>query len=208
MEALTYPAKDDKGNDTLGSIVERGPIPAEYQEKAEEYREALVEAAAEGSDELTEAYLENGELTIEQIKEGIRLLTISSRAFPRLLRYRSAQHGCAPVLDAVVDFLPSPLDIGEVRGFLPGSETEEETEVRHPDEKEPFSALAFKIAAHPFYGKLTFIRVYSGKVESGARSLTRPRARRSASVRSSRCTPTRRTPSTWRTLATSTRSSA
>ena len=95
MEALTYPAKDDKGNDTLGSIVERGPIPAEYQEKAEEYREALVEAAAEGSDELTEAYLENGELSIEQIKEGIRLLTISSRAFPRLLRYRSAQHGCA-----------------------------------------------------------------------------------------------------------------
>ncbi len=69
------------------------------------------------------------------------------------------------------DFLPSPLDIGDVRGFLPGSETEEETEVRKPDEKEPFSALAFKIAAHPFYGKLTFIRVYSGKVESGAQVL-------------------------------------
>ena len=171
MEALTYPAKDDKGNDTLGSIVERGPIPAEYQEKAEEYREALVEAAAEGSDELTEAYLENGELTIEQIKEGIRLLTISSRAFPVYCGTALRNMGVQPVLDAVVDFLPSPLDIGDVRGFLPGSETEEETEVRKPDEKEPFSALAFKIAAHPFYGKLTFIRVYSGKVESGAQVL-------------------------------------
>ena len=171
MEALTYPAKDDKGNDTLGSIVERGPIPAEYQEKAEEYREALVEAAAEGSDELTEAYLENGELTIEQIKEGIRLLTISSRAFPVYCGTALRNMGVQPVLDAVVDFLPSPLDIGDVRGFLPGSETEEETEVRKPDENEPFSALAFKIAAHPFYGKLTFIRVYSGKVESGAQVL-------------------------------------
>ena len=171
MEALTYPAKDDKGNDTLGSVVERGPIPAEYQEKAEEYREALVEAAAEGSDELTEAYLENGELTLEQIKEGIRLLTISSRAFPVYCGTALRNMGVQPVLDAVVDFLPSPLDIGDVRGFLPGSETEEETEVRKPDEKEPFSALAFKIAAHPFYGKLTFIRVYSGKVESGAQVL-------------------------------------
>ncbi len=171
MEALTYPAKDDKGNDTLGSIVERGPIPAEYQEKAEEYREALVEAAAEGSDELTEAYLENGELSIEQIKEGIRLLTISSRAFPVYCGTALRNMGVQPVLDAVVDFLPSPLDIGDVHGFLPGSETEEETEARHPDEKEPFSALVFKIAAHPFYGKLTFIRVYSGKVESGAQVL-------------------------------------
>ena len=171
MEALTYPAKDDKGNDTLGSLVVRGPIPEEYQEQAEEYREALVEAAAEGSDELTEAYLENGELTIEQIKEGIRLLTISSRAFPVYCGTALRNMGVQPVLDAVVDFLPSPLDIGDVRGFLPGSETEEETEVRKPDEKEPFSALAFKIAAHPFYGKLTFIRVYSGKVESGAQVL-------------------------------------
>ena len=171
MEALTYPAKDDKGNDTLGSLVVRGPIPEEYQEQAEEYREALVEAAAEGSDELTEAYLENGDLTLEQIKEGIRLLTISSRAFPVYCGTALRNMGVQPVLDAVVDFLPSPLDIGDVRGFLPGSETEEETEVRKPDEKDPFSALAFKIAAHPFYGKLTFIRVYSGKVESGAQVL-------------------------------------
>ena len=98
MEALTYPTKDDKGNDTLGSLVVRGPIPEEYQEQAEEYREALVEAAAEGSDELTEAYLENGDLTLEQIKEGIRLLTISSRAFPVSAVPLCATWACSPSL--------------------------------------------------------------------------------------------------------------
>ena len=168
MEALTYPAKDDKGNDTLGALVVRGPIPEEYQEKAEEYREALVEAAAEGTDELTELYLENGELTVEQIKEGIRALTVAGRAFPVYCGTALRNMGVQPVLDAVIDFLPSPLDIGEVRGFKPGSDTEEETESRKPSESEPFAALAFKIAAHPFYGKLTFVRVYSGKVDAGA----------------------------------------
>ena len=187
----------------------RGPIPEEYQEQAEEYREALVEAAAEGSDELTEAYLENGDLTLEQIKEGIRLLTISSRAFPVYCGTALRNMGVQPVLDAVVDFLPSPLDIGDVRGFLPGSETEEETEIRKPDEKEPFSALAFKIAAHPFYGKLTFIRVYSGKVESGAQVLNSTKGKKE---RIGKIFPDAlqqgEPPSTWRTLATSTRSSA
>ena len=171
MESLRYPAKDDKGEATLGSLVVRGPIPEDLQERAEEYRELMVEAAAEGSDELTEAYLENGELTVEQIKEGIRLLTISGRAFPVYCGTALRNMGVQPVLDAVVDFLPSPLDVESVRGFKPGSETEEETESRKPDENEPFAALAFKIAAHPFYGKLTFVRVYSGKVESGAQVL-------------------------------------
>ncbi|QPK80996.1 elongation factor G [Schaalia sp. ZJ405] len=171
MEALTYPAKDDKGQPTLGSLVVRGPIPEEYQAQAEEYREALIEAAAEGSDELTEAYLENGELTIDQIKEGIRALTVSGQAFPVYCGTALRNMGVQPVLDAVVDFLPTPLDIGDVKGFLPGSDTEEETETRKPDENEPLSALAFKIAAHPFYGKLTFVRVYSGKMESGAQVL-------------------------------------
>lgn len=171
MESLRYPAKDDKGEATLGSLVVRGPIPEDLQERAEEYRELMIEAAAEGSDELTEAYLENGELTVEQIKEGIRLLTISGRAFPVYCGTALRNMGVQPVLDAVVDFLPSPLDVESVRGFKPGSETEEETESRKPDENEPFAALAFKIAAHPFYGKLTFVRVYSGKVESGAQVL-------------------------------------
>ena len=171
MESLRYPAKDDKGEATLGSLVVRGPIPEDLQERAEEYRELMIEAAAEGSDELTEAYLENGELTVEQIKEGIRLLTISGRAFPVYCGTALRNMGVQPVLDAVVDFLPSPLDVESVRGFKPGSETEEETESRKPDENEPFAALAFKIAAHPFYGKLTFVRVYSGKVDSGAQVL-------------------------------------
>ncbi|MDK7230415.1 MAG: elongation factor G [Schaalia turicensis] len=171
MESLRYPAKDDKGEATLGSLIVRGPIPEDLQERAEEYRELMIEAAAEGSDELTEAYLENGELTVEQIKEGIRLLTISGRAFPVYCGTALRNMGVQPVLDAVVDFLPSPLDVESVRGFKPGSETEEETESRKPDENEPFAALAFKIAAHPFYGKLTFVRVYSGKVDSGAQVL-------------------------------------
>ncbi len=168
MEALHYPVKDDKGNPTLGSIVERSEIPAELQEKAEEYREAMMEAAAEGSDELMELYLENGELTNEQIKQGIRALTISGKAFPVYCGTALKNMGVQPVLDAVIDFLPSPLDIPAVTGFKPGSEDEEPTEKREASESEPFSALAFKIAAHPFYGKLTFIRVYSGKIEAGA----------------------------------------
>ena len=171
MESVRYPAKDENGQPTLGALVVRGEIPAELQEKAEEYREALIEAAAEGSDELTEAYLENGELTIEQIKEGVRALTISGRAFPVFCGTALRNMGVQPVLDAVIDYLPSPLDIPAVRGFKPGHDDEERNEVREASEKEPFAALAFKIAAHPFYGKLTFVRVYSGKLEAGSQVL-------------------------------------
>ncbi len=127
-----------------------------------------MEAAAEGSDELTEAYLENGELTVEQIKQGVRALTVSSRAFPVYCGTALKNMGVQPVLDGVIDYLPTPLDIDDVKGFKPGHEDEGETESRKPDENEPFSALAFKIAAHPFYGKLTFIRVYSGKMAAGS----------------------------------------
>ena len=171
MESVRYPAEDENGQPTLGALVVRGEIPAELQEKAEEYREALIEAAAEGSDELTEAYLENGELTIDQIKEGVRALTISGRAFPVFCGTALRNMGVQPVLDAVIDYLPSPLDIPAVQGFKPGHDEEERTEVREASEKEPFAALAFKIAAHPFYGKLTFVRVYSGKLEAGSQIL-------------------------------------
>ena len=171
MESVRYPAEDENGQPTLGALVVRGEIPAELQEKAEEYREALMEAAAEGSDELTEAYLENGELTVEQIKQGVRALTISGRAFPVFCGTALRNMGIQPVLDAVIDYLPSPLDIPAVRGFKPGHDEEERNEVREASEKEPFAALAFKIAAHPFYGKLTFIRVYSGKLEAGSQVL-------------------------------------
>ncbi|QWW19269.1 elongation factor G [Schaalia sp. 19OD2882] len=166
MESVRYPAKDESGQATMGALVVRGEIPAELQDKAEEYREALMEAAADANDELTEAYLENGELTVEQIKQGVRELTISGRAFPVYCGTALRNMGVQPVLDGVVDYLPSPLDIPPVVGFKPGHE-EEPTETRLPKEDEPFAALAFKIAAHPFFGKLTFIRVYSGKVDTG-----------------------------------------
>ena len=171
MRGLTFPAKDEDGNATLGALVVEGDIPADLQAKAEEYREKLMEAAAEGSEELMDAYLENLELTNEQIKEGVRALTISGEAFPVYCGTALRNMGVQPVLDAVVDFLPSPLDVGAMEGFKPGYEDDGNTEVRQPDEDEPFSALAFKIAAHPFFGKLTFIRVYSGKVETGSQVL-------------------------------------
>ena len=171
MRSLTFPAKDADGNATLGALVVEGDIPADLQAKAEEYREKLMEAAAEGSEELMDAYLENLELTNEQIKEGVRALTISGEAFPVYCGTALRNMGVQPVLDAVVDFLPSPLDVGAMEGFKPGYEDDGNTEVRQPDEDEPFSALAFKIAAHPFFGKLTFIRVYSGKVETGSQVL-------------------------------------
>ena len=171
MRGLTFPAKDEDGNATLGALVVEGDIPADLQDKAEEYREKLMEAAAEGSEELMDAYLENLELTNEQIKEGVRALTISGEAFPVYCGTALRNMGVQPVLDAVVDFLPSPLDVGAMEGFKPGYEEDGNTEVRQPDEDEPFSALAFKIAAHPFFGKLTFIRVYSGKVETGSQVL-------------------------------------
>ena len=171
MRSLTFPAKDADGNATLGALVVEGDIPADLQAKAEEYREKLMEAAAEGSEELMDAYLENLELTNEQIKEGVRALTISGEAFPVYCGTALRNMGVQPVLDAVVDFLPSPLDVGAMEGFKPGYEEDGNTELRQPDEDEPFSALAFKIAAHPFFGKLTFIRVYSGKVETGSQVL-------------------------------------
>lgn len=168
MKSLHYPVKDAQGNPTLGAIVEEGEIPADLMDRAIEYREALMEAAAEGSDELTDAYLENGELSVEQIKEGVRALTIAGKAFPVYCGTALKNMGVQPVLDAVIDFLPSPLDVPDVTGFKPGHEDEGETESRKPSETEPFAALAFKIAAHPFFGKLTFIRVYSGKLDAGS----------------------------------------
>lgn len=171
MKSLRFPAKDENGNATLGALVVEGEIPADLQEKAEEYREKLMEAAAEGSEELMDIYLENLELTNDQIKAGVRALTIVGDAFPVYCGTALRNQGVQPVLDAVIDFLPSPLDVGAIEGFRPGYEEDGNTEVRKPDEDEPFSALAFKVASHPFFGKLTFVRVYSGKVESGSQVL-------------------------------------
>ncbi|QPK94245.1 elongation factor G [Actinomyces sp. zg-332] len=166
MKAIRFPEKDADGKETKGSVLVEEEIPADLQEKAEEYREMLVEAAAEGTEELMEIYLENGELTNEQIKEGVRALTVSSQAYPVFCGSAFKNKGVQVMLDGVVDYLPSPLDVPAVEG----TEVNDEESVisRKADASEPFAALAFKVAAHPFYGKLTYIRVYSGKVSQSA----------------------------------------
>ena len=178
MRSLRFPAKDEAGNPTMGALVVEGEIPEDLVELAEEYREKLMEAAAEGSEELMDIYLENLELTNDQIKEGVRALTVSGAAFPVYCGTALRNQGVQPVLDAVIDFLPSPLDIEAIEGFRPGHEDDGNTESRKPDENEPFSALAFKVAVHPFFGKLTFIRVYSGKVDSGSQVLNATKGKR------------------------------
>ena len=144
-------------------------IPADLQEQAETYRHELVELVAESDDTLMERYLEGEELTIEELKAGIRKLTIAGEINPVICGTVFKNKGVQPMLDAVVDFLPSPLDLPDTEGHKPG-EIEEGDPVltRKPSTDEPFAALAFKIAVHPFFGKLTYVRVYSGQVPSGA----------------------------------------
>jgi elongation factor G len=160
MRALTWHGEVQKGADY--TIEE---IPADLVEKAAEYREKLLEAVAETDDELMELYLGGGELSVEQIKAGIRKIVIERSAFPVLCGSAFKNKGVQPMLDAVIDYLPSPLDVPPVEGTLPDGVT---VETRKPSADEPFSALAFKIMTHPFFGKLTYIRVYSGKLPAGS----------------------------------------
>jgi elongation factor G len=159
MKALTWRGDVQKGEDYA---IE--DIPAELADKAAEYREKLVEAVAETDDALMEKFLEGEELTTAEIKAGIRKLTIEQAAYPVLTGSAFKNKGVQPMLDAVIDYLPSPLDVPAVEGVLLDHETKE---LRRPNTEEPFAALAFKIAAHPFFGKLTYIRVYSGQVAGG-----------------------------------------
>ena len=140
-------------------------IPADLQDKAEEYRAQLLDDVAEASDELTEKYLESGELTEDEIRAGIRKLTIERKAYPVLCGSAFKDKGVQPMLDAVIDFLPSPKDVPSIKGFKPGDESVEID--RKPLTSDPFAALVFKISTHPFYGKLVFVRVYSGAVKPG-----------------------------------------
>jgi len=161
MRALTWRGEVSKGEDY--AIEE---IPADLQAKAEEYRHQLVERVAESDDALMEKYLEGEELTVEELKAGIRTLTIAGEVNPVLCGTAFKNKGVQPMLDAVIDFLPSPLDLPPTEGHKPSDE--EAVITRNPDATEPFAALAFKIAVHPFFGKLTYVRVYSGEVTSGA----------------------------------------
>ncbi|QNK52728.1 elongation factor G [Dermacoccus sp. PAMC28757] len=163
--ALVWPG-DAKGDVTMGAKYEIQEIPDDLKAKAEEYRNALVERVAESDDDLMEKYLSGEELTEDEIKAGIRKLTVDSELYPVLCGSAFKNRGVQPMLDAVVDYLPSPLDVPPMIGHVPGDEEQEIT--RKPALDEPFSALAFKVAAHPFFGSLTFIRVYSGKISAGS----------------------------------------
>ncbi|GAA4708635.1 elongation factor G [Pedococcus ginsenosidimutans] len=163
--ALVWPG-DAKGDVTMGAKYEIQEIPADMVEKVEEYRHQLVERVAESDDDLMEKYLGGEELTPEEIKGAIRKLTVNSVLYPVLCGSAFKNRGVQPMLDAVVDYLPSPLDVPPMVGHKPNHEEVEMT--RKPSKDEPFSALAFKVAAHPFFGTLTFIRVYSGRVAAGS----------------------------------------
>ncbi|GHI00500.1 elongation factor G [Neobacillus kokaensis] len=153
------------GND-LGTDVQEVEIPEEYQAQAEEWREKLVEAVAELDEELMEKYLGGEEITKEELKAAIRKGTVNVEFYPVVCGSAFKNKGVQPMLDAVIDYLPSPLDVPSIKGHVPGSE--EEVVERHSSDEEPFAALAFKVMTDPYVGKLTFFRVYSGTLESGS----------------------------------------
>ena len=158
MKAVYY--RDDLGNQI--DVVE---IPAELRAEAEQHRHVMIEAVAEMDDELTHKYLEGEELTVAEIKRGLRLGTLTTRIIPVLTGSALKNKGVQAMLDAVVDYLPSPLDVPPMIGLDPRTGAEI---IRTPSDSEPFSALAFKIAADPFVGKLAFFRVYSGTLKAGS----------------------------------------
>ncbi len=150
-------------------------IPEELLADAEHWREELVEAAAEANEELMEKYLEDAELTEDEIREGIRSRTLGNEIVPALCGSAFKNKGVQAMLDAVIDYLPSPPEVKSIEGVLPDGETHE---ARHSDDGEPFSALAFKIATDPYVGTLTFFRVYSGVLNSGDQIYNATRERR------------------------------
>jgi len=147
-----------------GATFEYRDIPAELQDEAAKWRENMVEAAAEANEELMEKYLEGGELSEEEIKKGLRQRTIELEIFPMLCGSAFKNKGVQAMLDAVIEYLPSPEEVRAIKGVKAG--TDEEIE-RRADDQEPFAALAFKIMTDPFVGSLTFVRVYSGVLAAG-----------------------------------------
>ncbi|MEK7146146.1 MAG: elongation factor G, partial [Patescibacteria group bacterium] len=160
VEEKAYQFTGDKGQN-----VEEIPMPEDMKADVAKYRAILMEKVAETNDDLIDKYLETNELTIEEIKRGLRKATVNSEIYPVLCGTSLQNKGVQLVLDAVRDYLPSPLDVGAVKGTNPDTEQEEE---RIPDPKAPFAAIAFKVATDPFVGRLTFFRVYSGKLDAGS----------------------------------------
>jgi elongation factor G len=161
MRALTW-----RGDTGKGEAYEIEPIPADLADKAAQYRHTLVETVAETDETLLEKYLGGEDLTADELKGAIRKLTVTGDIYPVLCGSAFKNKGVQPMLDAVVDYLPSPLDVPPMVGHDVRNAEKEIT--RRPDAAEPFSALAFKVATHPFFGKLTYVRVYSGRVASGS----------------------------------------
>jgi elongation factor G len=157
-----------------GMKFDKKPIPAELLDEAKEWHEKMLEAAAEANEELMNKYLETNKLSVEEIKKGLRLRTINNEIVPMLCGTAFKNKGVQAMLDAVIDYLPSPIDIPPVKG-----ENEKgEPDVRKPGDEEPFAALAFKIMTDPFVGQLSFIRVYSGVLTSGDTVLTSMRGKK------------------------------
>ena len=161
MRALTW-----RGDVEMGAKYNVEEIPADLKDKADEYRTALLEAVAETDEALMEKYFGGEEITVAEIKKAIRHLTVNSIMYPILCGSAFKNKGVQPMLDAVIDYLPSPLDVPSVEGGDPRDEEVRLTREAKADA--PFSALAFKVMTHPFFGRLTYIRVYSGSAESGA----------------------------------------
>ena len=161
LEMKAYIYDDD---DRLGQHISVEDIPADMQDKAEEYRMEMIEHIVETDEELMEKYLNEEELTIDELKRGIRKGTIANTIVPVVCGTSYKNKGVQKLLDAIVDYMPSPLDVPAITGINPKTDEEEE---RPADDNAPFAALAFKIATDPFVGKLCFFRVYSGKIEKG-----------------------------------------
>ncbi len=160
--------------DDLGKEIEVVEIPAEYKDRASELRLELVEKIAELDEELTMKYLEGEELTIEELKTALRKGVVSVKIFPVICGSSYKNKGVQLMLDAVIEYLPAPIDVPDIKGMLEdGTET-----VRKSSDEEPFSALAFKIMTDPFVGRLTFFRVYSGKLEAGSYVLNATKSKR------------------------------
>ena len=171
MKALTY-----RGDTEMGAKYEVEEIPADLVEKANHYRTILLETVAETDEALMEKFFGGEELTEAEIKGAIRKLTINSEIYPILCGSAFKNKGVQPMLDAVIDYLPSPLDVPAIVGSSPRDE--EEKIIREPKADGPFAALAFKVMTHPFFGRLTYIRVYSGKCDAGAQVINSTKDRK------------------------------
>jgi elongation factor G len=170
MRALTW-----RGETTIGEDYEIEAIPAELVEQAAEYREKLLETMADVDDDIAEMFLDGAEISVATLKAAIRRATLADKINPVLTGSAFKNKGVQPMLDAVIDYLPSPLDVDHVTGTLQDGET---VAVRKTDESEPLAALAFKIATDPHLGKLTFVRIYSGVLENGSQVLNSTKDRK------------------------------